>query len=255
MKVCFFSKYPPIEGGVSARTYWLARALGKKGLEIHLITNALEVEENYKEKIDWENLDDILAYQPDNVFIHSLNLQQKIFHIPYSPAYLERLLNEALGVVEKYRCDLIDSWYILPYGLAGFFSKIITRKPFILRYAGSDITRLYRQPGLKDLFYLALKGADRIVTNQGMVNFFEGQGIDSQKLFFLSPSSPDPEFFNPKIASFDLNKLGLDISKKTPLLTYIGKYSRNFKGLFELADTLNKISQDFFLLLLTGGEN
>ena len=54
MKVCFFSKYPPIEGGISSRTYWLAKALGERKIEVHLVTNALEVEENYKEAIDWE---------------------------------------------------------------------------------------------------------------------------------------------------------------------------------------------------------
>ena len=58
IKVCFFSKYPPIEGGISSRTYWLSRALGKRGMEIHIITNALEVEEEYRETFDFEKLEE-----------------------------------------------------------------------------------------------------------------------------------------------------------------------------------------------------
>jgi len=247
MKICFFSKYPPIEGGVSSATYWLARALGKKGIEIHIVTNALEVEENWREKIDWENLDDVLAYQPDNVFVHSLDLKQKIFHIPYSPAYLERLVNQALRVIEKYKCDLIDSWYILPYGLAGYFTKLLTEKPFILRHAGSDITRLYQHLDFRRIFLSALKNADQVVTqDKSKIKGF-------QNLYFFKPPSPDPEFFNPEVAPFDLSKLGLNISEKTPIITYIGKYNQKFKGLYQAVNVLNEISEDFFLLLVSGG--
>src|SRR5688572_24421354 len=48
MKVCFIGKYPPIEGGVSATTYWLARGLAQRGHEISVVTNADEVEEDYR---------------------------------------------------------------------------------------------------------------------------------------------------------------------------------------------------------------
>ncbi len=49
MRICFIGKYPPIEGGVSSHAYWLAKALGKKGHEVHVVTNAQEVEKEYCE--------------------------------------------------------------------------------------------------------------------------------------------------------------------------------------------------------------
>lgn len=250
MKICFFSKYPPIEGGVASRTYWLAQALGKKGIEIHIITNALEVEECWREKIDWENPEDALAYQPNNVFVHSLNQRQKMHYIPYAPAYLERMTNNAMEVMKKHKCDLIDSWYILPYGLAAFLTKLLTDKPFILRHAGSDITRLYRNEDLKNIFSAAIENADRFITN-----IRPGAPEEAFRNFYqLEPSAPDPAFFNPDVAPANLTKLKLDVSKKTPLLTYIGKYNPKSKGLYELADSLNKIKDDFFLLLVSGGD-
>lgn len=52
MRICIVGKYPPIEGGVSARVYWLAKALGERGHKIHIISNALEIESEYKEIFD-----------------------------------------------------------------------------------------------------------------------------------------------------------------------------------------------------------
>ncbi|MBA7662612.1 hypothetical protein ES703_70641 [subsurface metagenome] len=69
MKICMIGKYPPIEGGVSTRTYWLARALGEQGVEVHIVTNAQEVEEEYKEIIQ----DGDPEYAPPNVYVHSTN--------------------------------------------------------------------------------------------------------------------------------------------------------------------------------------
>jgi len=40
MKICLFGKYPPIQGGVSMRTYWTAHELAKRGHTVHVVTNA-----------------------------------------------------------------------------------------------------------------------------------------------------------------------------------------------------------------------
>ena len=44
MRICIINKYPPIGGGVSARVYWLAKAPGERGHEVHVVTNSQEVE-------------------------------------------------------------------------------------------------------------------------------------------------------------------------------------------------------------------
>ena len=67
MKICMISKYPPIEGGVSSKTYWTAKALGERGHEVHIVTNALEVEEEYREGIDINDPN----YTPKNVHVHN----------------------------------------------------------------------------------------------------------------------------------------------------------------------------------------
>jgi len=65
-RVCFFTKYPPIEGGTASRSYWLIRALGEKGIEAHVITDALEKE--WLEKIDFEDAGDLANFQPEMIW-------------------------------------------------------------------------------------------------------------------------------------------------------------------------------------------
>ena len=44
MRICVIGKYPPIQGGVSARNYHMAHELAKRGHQVHVVTNAREVE-------------------------------------------------------------------------------------------------------------------------------------------------------------------------------------------------------------------
>src|SRR5579862_3413321 len=48
MKLCLIGKYPPIEGGVSTLTYWMARGLAQRGHDVHVVTNADEVEATFR---------------------------------------------------------------------------------------------------------------------------------------------------------------------------------------------------------------
>jgi glycosyltransferase involved in cell wall biosynthesis len=130
MKVCLISKYPPIEGGISSSTYWLAKGLGEKGHEVHIVTNALEVEEEYREK-DFDIYDP--HYSPENVFVHSTDssptLDANPSHIPFSKVYCEKLASLAIQVIEEYDLEIIDSWYLVPYCVSGFLAKSFTGIP------------------------------------------------------------------------------------------------------------------------------
>jgi hypothetical protein len=47
-KLCLIGKYPPIQGGISRRMYWLARCFAELGNQVHFVTNSYEVELDYK---------------------------------------------------------------------------------------------------------------------------------------------------------------------------------------------------------------
>lgn len=67
MRICLITKYPPIEGGISSQAYWLVKALGQRGHEVFVVTNADEVERDYREQT--EKSDACLA--SDNVHVFS----------------------------------------------------------------------------------------------------------------------------------------------------------------------------------------
>ena len=48
MRICAVIKYPPIQGGVSAQSFWLARGLADAGHEVFVVTNADSVEDDYR---------------------------------------------------------------------------------------------------------------------------------------------------------------------------------------------------------------
>jgi glycosyltransferase involved in cell wall biosynthesis len=253
IKVCFFSKYPPIEGGISSRTYWLSRALGKKGMEIHIITNALEVEEEYRETFDFEKPENKKEYQPKNVFVHSLK-GCRFKYIPFSLAYHERLVNLGMETIKEHGCDLIDSYYIQPYGVAAAFTKLLTSKPCILRHAASDIVRLLPNEDFRTLHEIVFQIADAIITTGRENDLFEAHGVPREKLCVNPFSSVDPEYFNPKVKPANLANFGIPPNLlKKPILTYIGKYNSH-KSLPDIVKAASRIKEDFLLLFITGGE-
>jgi len=252
MRICFISKYPPIEGGVSARVYWLAKALGGRGHEIHIVTNAQEVEEGYKEEIDNNEQE----YTPRNVHVHSTTSDTNPWHIPFSKAYTERIANLAIEVIEKYNIQLIDSYYILPYGIAAFIAKNITRRPQILHHAGSDIAKLFTSPSYNTLFKTIFQRVDKIITIPSMKEMFLSLGISESRIAFNEKVSVDTKAFNPEVSPFPLSDYIERKIPECPIITYIGKinYYWKTKGLYELIEAVKEIKSDFLLLFVANGK-
>ena len=50
MRICIIGKFPPIQGGVSMRTYWTAHALAMHGYEVHVVTNAKEAQARFTDQ-------------------------------------------------------------------------------------------------------------------------------------------------------------------------------------------------------------
>ena len=252
MKICIISKYPPIEGGVSSQIYWLAKALGERGHEIHIVTNAQEVEDEYKERID-ENGE---KYTPPNVYIHSTTSDTNPWHIPFSKAYAERIANLAIEVIREYNIQLIDSYYILLYGISGLIAKNITGRPQILRHAGSDIGKLFPSTSYNTLFKMIFEGVDKIVTIPPLKKMFLSLGISESKIVFNQKVSVDTKAFNPEVPPFPLSQYTHKKIPECSIITYIGKinYYWKTKGLFELVEAVKDVRDNFLLLFVANGK-
>lgn len=249
MKICFITKYPPIEGGESSKAYWLIKGLGERGQRVFTVTNAWEVEDPFRENI---KDDDLKQYQPKNVKVYNTDPFTNPHFIPFFKPYTEKLTTLAIDAIKRFDIDLIDSWYILPYVIAGYITKTITNRPQILRHAGSDITRLFESKYLNTLFIEIFQKVNKIVTYPGTSQIFLSLGIPKSNLF-LNRISVDTNAFNPNIKPFVLYDNDKKQIEDIPIITYIGKIGRT-KGIFEMVKALSKIKEDFRLLLVANGE-
>jgi glycosyltransferase involved in cell wall biosynthesis len=236
LKICLIGKYPPHKGGTAAANYWLARALGELGHEVHVVTDPVEKEKNYFSGLDKSMLADL---QPKNVFLHEAK-QPALQHFKTCT-----LASLAIGIIEKNCIDLIYSKYFIPYGVAGFLAKTMTGKPLVLTHAGSDFAYLLPNPAYGPLIVKLLQNADRLCLAAEEIEEFKRLGVDEKKIsgqsdFGLNLKSIPAE----KTMAF-LEKNGLP--KGRPIIGFFGKTAH--KGAKELFNALAEIKNTDFLLL------
>ncbi|MBI3089386.1 MAG: glycosyltransferase family 4 protein [Candidatus Tectomicrobia bacterium] len=221
MKICLISKYPPIEGGVAAKSYWLAKALGARGHQVHVVTNADEVEDSYREEIPEEERG---LLEPQNVRRWSTSPSMRKRFIPQYNPHIAKLANLALAVVREVDVDLVYSHYLLPYGVAALLVKQLGKLPLIVRHAGSDITSLYRAPFLHEILREVLAGADVVLGTQRTKAILKGSGINPEKVAVIKQAVNLREF-HPDNPAYDFRPYGIPHTAEYPVITYIGKVS------------------------------
>jgi len=133
-RIICISKYPPLEGGIAAKTFWLCRALAERGHTVHVVADQVNIDAEYSFP---GSASDVAI---KNLFTH--RPAEKIpWHVPNDTHPSLALLNTTLGVIDRHGADIIDTGYLIPYGLVGYLASQITGIPFILRHGGSDLTK------------------------------------------------------------------------------------------------------------------
>src|SRR5215467_3008312 len=107
MPLVILGKFPPIEGGVSCQTYWTAVDLAERGHEVHVITNANEVEPGYREFLFGHDFSRLTGQHLATPFhVHQTTALRRDSFIPWANPYGSKLFGAALGVIEEFGCDL-----------------------------------------------------------------------------------------------------------------------------------------------------
>ena len=233
MNVCMISKFPPIQGGIAAKTYWLARGIAESGVTVHVVTNANCVEKEYR------------IYDPepgivDNPAIHYIDPDIP-WHIPYSDLYVLRLLEKSLEVVRNNHIDLIDTNYLIPYGIVGHLLSTMTGIPYILRHGGSDIAKFVEPCIFGELLTHVVRNAAAIITDERNKPFFAER---NSNVHVQPPYIPDERFFKPVITFRDI-----------PIFAYIGKinYHWEHKSLDKIVRIFSGISKPHVLKFIGQG--
>lgn len=196
MRVLLLGKYPPIEGGVSGATFRAAGELAARGHEVHVITNANEVEIGFREFL-WGNDSDRLqgTRGTGSVQVHCTTAMDGVSFIPWAEPYSSKLIGRALSVGKRTACDVVVGIYFEPFGLAAAIVAQILGRPLILRHAGSDIGRLADHCDLRPAYEWMLQQASVILTGPASLEphrRLTALGVDPSRLRTLrAPALPD----------------------------------------------------------------
>lgn len=239
MNICLIVKYPPIQGGVSMNSYWLAYGLAEKGHKVHVVTNGEEVESEYKINMSEEDRKQLqLNFQSGGeVIVHYTDyINKDQYYIPFSNPFITKLATLATKVVESFKCEVIFSYYFEPYMIAGYLVSLWTKVPHFTRHAGSDLSRLMGNPSLGTSYKKIINSVDGIVTPRRgkaysqLINLGLYKKINQQDILFGLPK----KHFNKK------NKI--DNLKRNQLSEFIvGIYGKvgEFKGSFDLLEAIS----------------
>lgn len=234
MKICMISKYPPIEGGIAAKTFWLAKGLAERGHQIHVVTNARSVEKEY-------SIDDDSSISTSNVYVHSV-ISDIPWHIPYSELYIARLLDKALETIDKYPIDIIDASYLIPYGIVAYLASKICGIPYIIRHGGSDLAKFWQKGIFENLLEKVIQDAAKVISDDKNKNLFKDF---SAKIDILPRYIPDERYFKPFFAPH-----------KIPTFAYIGKINHYWKdkSLDKIVDIFSGIEKKHKLIFVGQGK-
>ena len=256
LRICIVGKYPPIEGGVSAETYWLARGLASRGHAIHIVTNADEVEEQFRMQLGSEDAE-MLQPQFDNggsVRVHHVESfdPSAMFHIPVANPFVTRLASLATEVVRRYGCEVILAFYLEPYGMAGWFAAQRCGRPLLLKHAGSDLERLAKVADLGLAYKEILGDASAVVTSGRLMRRFSGMGVLPSRIVENPPYRLDSGFFSPHGPALDAIAMAISDGAGSRVLPdntvapMIGVYGKvgPVKGTFDLIAALGRLATE-----------
>ncbi|MDF5753231.1 glycosyltransferase [Spongiactinospora sp. TRM90649] len=267
LSVCLIGKYPPIEGGVSAQTYWAARVLAERGHRVYVVTNADEVEPSFRVRLG----DGEAEYEPTfpgGGFVRVFRPERfgrRMDHIPQGNPFVSKLAGLAVQVVREFHCDVVVASYLEPYGVAGHLVGGWTGLPVLVQHAGSDLDRLMRIPELAATYQEVFRAARTVITKPALTGRFLGMGV-RRRAIRMSPPYAVPPCFGPDaepLGAAEIDELARSLPDGTPPSGYdpalptIGMYGKpgEFKGTFDLIAALGRVRESgraFNLLLMAG---
>ncbi len=226
-KIAFLSKYPPIEGGIAAKTYWLARGLAIRGHMVHVITHGLSTGREYRIQDNENNPAPV-----QNLWVHRPQ-EEMPWHIPEDNENALALLDLTIRVIREHAVQILDTGYLVPYGIVGHLAKESTGVHHIVRHGGSDLEKFFKRQVLGTVLNEAIAHADRVVTDKHYRDLLEPM---VPHLVCQPAYVPDEEAFTPS-----------DAPRPQLRLAVIGKinYYWQQKGLHLIVDIMQQLTEHF----------
>lgn len=226
-RIAFLGKYPPLEGGISAKTYWLSRGLAERGHSVHIVTHRIESGKEYS----FKDYSDSVIQIPD-VHIHRPDTEIP-WHIPENNEYALELLDLTIRVVRENNVQVLDTGYLVPFGIIGHMVKNMTGVRHVMRHGGSDIEKFLKKKILNTVLEEAISNSDTVITDRDNENVL---AHIAPRLICQAPYIPDDSFFCPSATI-----------KSKRRVAFIGKinYYWQHKGLNNIIKIMHHLSEQF----------
>ena len=220
---------------MASKAYWLARTLGDRGHEIHVITDAINPDDPYYTH------DTSIEEDHPNVYIHRA-INEVPWLIPQERHSALCLLDKVLEIIETFNVSVICAAYLVPYGLVGCTASSRTGVPLILQHGGSDINK-FLIPGIwKSIWANYLSQPKLILTDVDHHAYFSSRGLPIKT---VPPYVPNPNIFTP---------LGKARNQR-PCMALIGKsnYYWRHKGWHRIIDIWSGLNIECDFLVISQG--
>jgi len=271
MRVCVIGKFPPIQGGVSMRTYWSAHGLAARGHTVHIVTNAKEARAPFRMHMrlqDWLRCEG--TYGAGSVTVHWTDpVDRSQAHIPMASPFVTKLAGIAARMHREPGFDVIYSHYLEPYGVAGHLASQITGVPHVVRMAGSDAGRLWRHPQFEETYDHVLRSAEAVVAVGQVAERAAARGVAPERIVPGGEFALPSDLFAPGGAALDLAALRSEVAQdpetrdclwgdfaaEAPYFGVYGKLGER-KGSFSLLAALHRLKRrglDVALVALAHG--
>jgi glycosyltransferase involved in cell wall biosynthesis len=272
VRICVIGKFPPIQGGVSMRTYWTAHALAARGHEVHVVTNAKEVQSPFRMHMradDWARCES--QDGTASLTVHWTDpVDRSQSHIPMGSPFVTKLATLAARAHAERPFDVIYSHYLEPYGVAGHLAAQMTGLRHVVRMAGSDAGRLWQHPQFELLYDHVLQSAEAVIASGPVAERAVAHGVAPKRVVAGGAFAVPEHLFAPQGPRVDLAALPRDIAHDPDLAPLLwGEYRGNGscfgvygklgerKGSFALLAALHRLKQagiDVGLIVLAHGE-
>jgi glycosyltransferase involved in cell wall biosynthesis len=266
VRICIIGKFPPIQGGVSARTYWGAHDLAARGHEVHVVTNAKEARSPFRmhmRRQDWKRCEATYGASqqgsapPGSVAVHWTDpADNSQFYIPMASPFVSKLAATAARLHSEHPFDVIYSHYLEPYGVAGHLAAEIARVPHVVRMAGSDAGRLWRHPQLEELYDHILRSAAIVIATGVVAGRAIKHGVRPERIAAVGGFEVPEDLFRPEGPALDLAALRQEVELDPELrdmlwggfageLPFFGVYGKlgETKGSFALLAAMQRLKQ------------
>jgi len=164
------------------------------------------------------------------------------WHIPEDKEYALTLLDTTLSVIREHKIQILDTGYLVPYGIVGHLAKLITGVRHIVRHGGSDLEKFLKKRVLGALLDEAIASADIVITEKGGEKIL---GAIASNLAYQPAYVPDESVFRQHVTQQPRWRLAM-----------IGKinYHWDHKALNSIVDIMVQLAPQFECLIVGQGK-